>query len=347
MIQIENLTCKLGDFNLDVDINIEGGEYFVVLGPNGAGKTVLLETIAGFNNVNNGSIRFDGREIQQLPPEKRGISIVYQDNALFPHLSVRDNIIYGLKARKSSSEEIKNIIERVTEITGITDLLSREPITLSGGEKRKVALARALSIKPDVLLLDEPLNALDPETREKMIIELMNIHTLLNLTTIHVCHDFTEAFSLGRRIAVMQEGSICQVGTPEQIFHQPNSEFVARFTMARNIFTGKVTFNDRNIFVFRTQDIKFIAEAGNQNANGAAIRPEDISVSAIPVPGKHINCLEGKVTRIVDKGSVLDVTVSTPVDFICQLNRRNIEEIKLEQNMKVYIVFAPASVSLF
>jgi ABC-type Fe3+/spermidine/putrescine transport system ATPase subunit len=347
MIQIENLTCTLGDFSLSVDITVNKAEYFVVLGPNGAGKTVLLETIAGFNRVNRGKIKFSGREIHHLPPEKRGISIVYQDDSLFPHLSVMDNVVYGLKARKMNPVEINSSLERVTEITGIGDLISRQPTTLSGGEKRKVALARALSIKPDVLLLDEPLNALDTETREKMIIELMNINKLLNLTTIHVCHDFAEAFSLGNRIAVMHEGSICQVGTPEQIFRNPNSEFVARFTMARNIFTGKVIYDNNGIPVFTTSGIEFRVTAENRNAEGAAIRPEDISISITPVSGDNVNCLEGEITRIVDKGSMLYATVSTPTDFICQLNRISLKEKKLEQNMKVYLVFSPASVSLF
>jgi len=347
MIQIKNLGCTLGEFSLSVDVTVNDGEYFIILGPNGAGKTVLLETIAGFNRADRGSVLFNEREIQNMPPEKRGIGIVYQDDALFPHLSVLENVVYGLKARKMDRREISDVIDWVTEITDISSLLSRKPLTLSGGERRKVALARALSIKPEVLLLDEPLSALDPEVKERTTVELMKIHNLLHLTTIHVCHDFAEAFTLGTRIAVMNEGRIYQVGTPEQIFRQPNSEFVARFTMTRNIFEGEVGYDDRGLLVFRMDGAELRVIEGTQNARHTAIRPEDISISLKPVTGDDANCLAGEITRIIDNGSALHVTVSTPAEYVCEVSRRLLEEMKLEQQKRVFIVFAPASVSLF
>jgi ABC-type Fe3+/spermidine/putrescine transport system ATPase subunit len=294
MIRIDELVCKLGDFTLTVDLTVSSGEYFVILGPNGAGKTVLLETLAGFNSIDHGRIILDDKEIDRFPSEKRGIGIVYQDDCLFNHLTVRENVIFGPKVRKEKLPEIEKTLDWVTGITGIYDLLSRKPDTLSGGERRKVALARALSIKPGVLLLDEPLGALDPETKEKMILELKNIHSLLKLTVIHVCHGFSEAVSLGDRIGVMEGGRIRQTGTPQQIFRQPNSEFVARFTMARNIFEGEVKSDDKEGTIFRTAGIGFAVAGGAREATHAVIRPEDISISTEPADKKGGNCLQGK-----------------------------------------------------
>lgn len=242
MIKVSDLCVDLGDFLLEnIDLDVKPGEYFVILGPTGAGKTVLLESIAGLYRLKRGRIWVGGEEVTQLEPEKRGISIVYQDQMLFPHLSVRDNITFGLKLRKASGQDIKSTLSWLVELLDIDHLLHRKPDTLSGGEKQKVALARALSIKPQLLLLDEPLSALDPENREGVQRELRRLHNRLKLTTVHVTHDFEEAIALGDRIAVLGDGRIHQVGTPEQIFRQPNSEFVARFAMVRNIFICEVT----------------------------------------------------------------------------------------------------------
>jgi len=204
MIQVKNLCVDLGDFMLsDINLHIKPGEYFVVLGPTGAGKTVLLETIAGLHPIKSGEIRVKGKEVTQLEPEKRNISIVYQDHVLFPHLSVKDNILFGLKIRKHPEQEIQATLDWMTGLLGISHLLHRKPETLSGGERQKVALARALSIKPQVLLLDEPLSALDPETRESVQRELRQLHNQLKVTAIHVTHDFEEAIALGSRIAIL------------------------------------------------------------------------------------------------------------------------------------------------
>ena len=236
MIQVKNLRVDLGDFTLrDINLNIERGEYFVILGPTGAGKTVLLESIAGLYPTESGQIWLRGKEVTRVEPEKRNISIVYQDHALFPHLSVAENIVFGLKIHRQTRQQLRETLNWLSDLLGIAHLLDRRPNTLSGGEQQKVALARALSIKPELLLLDEPLSALDPETREEVQKELRQLHNQLRVTTIHVTHDFEEAIALGDRIAVLGEGCIKQIGTPEKIFRQPNSEFVARFTVARNL----------------------------------------------------------------------------------------------------------------
>ena len=291
MIRVRNLCIDLGDFLLhDVDFDVKPGEYFIILGPTGAGKTVLLESIAGLHQLKSGQIWFGGKEVTRLEPEKRGISIVYQDQALFPHLTVRDNITFGLKIRKKTEQEMEATLSWVVELLTISHLLDRRPDTLSGGEKQKVALARALSIKPQLLLLDEPLSALDPENRESVQRELRQLHNRLKLTTVHVTHDFEEAIALGDRIAVIGDGCIKQMGTSEQIFRQPNSEFVARFAMVRNIFAGEVIDEDGENAVFCTEGARLAVVTDLSGRCHASLRPEDILLSHAPFPSSARNC---------------------------------------------------------
>lgn len=348
MMQIKNLWIDLRDFQLqDINLTVEEGEYFIILGPTGAGKTVLLESIAGLYSVKSGQIWLRGKELTRLEPEKRGISIVYQDHALFPHLSVKDNIVFGLRLRKWAVQEVEVTLDWIAQLLGISHLLDRKPDILSGGERQKVALARALSIKPHLLLLDEPLSALDPETREGVQRELRQLHNRLKVTTIHVTHDFEEAIALGDRIAVLGEGCVKQVGTPEQIFHQPNSEFVARFAMARNIFAGEVIDRDDGNTIFHTEDAELVVATDLRGSLHASVRPEDILISPQPLYSSARNSFAGTITRIVDKGSTLYLTVNLPPDFVCLVTRRSFEEMGLAEGQKVYITFKASAVHIF
>jgi len=348
MIQIKNLCVGLGDFLLqDINLSVAEGEYFIILGPTGAGKTVLLESIAGLYPAKSGEIWLRGKEVTQLEPEKRSISIVYQDHALFPHLSVKDNIVFGLKLRKRTRQETEAALDWVAKLLGISHLLERKPNTLSGGERQKVALARALSIKPQVLLLDEPLSTLDPETREGVQKELRQLHNRLKVTTIHVTHDFEEAIALGDHIAVLGKGCIKQVGTPEQIFHQPNSEFVARFAMARNIFAGEVIDRGDGNTIFYTEDAELVVVTDLRGRLHASVRPEDILISPEPLHSSARNSFCGTITHIVDRGSTLYLTVNLPPDFICLVTRRSFEEMGLAVGQKVHIIFKASAVHIF
>jgi molybdate transport system ATP-binding protein/molybdate/tungstate transport system ATP-binding protein len=198
MIRLEHISIELGGFALkDIDLSVATGEYFVLLGPTGAGKTVLLETIAGLNRITQGNIRLNDNDITPLEPERRGVSIVYQDYSLFPHLSARDNILFGLRMKKAREPACKEALAWITGLLDIQPLLPRRIGTLSGGERQKVSLARALVTKPALLLLDEPLSALDPQTREQVRDELRRLHRTLEMTVIHVTHDFEEAMALG------------------------------------------------------------------------------------------------------------------------------------------------------
>ncbi len=348
MIEVKNLCVELGSFRLqDINLTVGEGAYFIVLGPTGAGKTVLLETIAGLYPIESGEIWLSGKEITRLEPEKRGISIVYQDQALFPHLSVKDNIVFGLRLRKQARQEIAASLDWLTELLGISHLLERKPNTLSGGERQKVALARALSTKPQVLLLDEPLSALDPETREAIQRELRRIHDRLKVTTIHVTHDFEEAIALGDYIAVLGEGGIKQVGAPENIFRQPNSEFVARFAMTRNIFAGEVIDRNDGNTVFRTEDAELVVVTDLRGGLHASVRPEDILISPEPLHSSARNSFCGTISSITDKGPTLYLTVTLPPDFVCLVTRRSFEEMGLTEGQRIYITFKASAVHIF
>jgi molybdopterin-binding protein len=348
MIGVKNLCVDLGDFHLkDINLTVDEGEYFIVLGPTGAGKTVLLESIAGLYPVKSGEIWLRGNEVTRLEPEKRNISIVYQDHALFPHLSAAGNILFGLKLQRRPRQELDKILGWLSDLLGIAHLLDRSPDTLSGGERQKVALARALSTKPEVLLLDEPLSALDPETREGVQRELRQLHDQLKVTTIHVTHDFDEAIALGDHIAVLGEGCIKQVGTPEQVFHHPNSEFVARFAMARNIFAGEVVDKADGSIVFRTEGTELAVATDLQGRLHALVRPEDILVSPEPLLSSARNSFCGTITRIADRGSTFYLTVNLPPDFVCLVTRRSFEEMGLAEGQRVYITFKASAVHIF
>jgi len=362
VISIKNLKVNLGEFLLqNINLDVNSGEYFIILGPTGAGKTVLLEAIAGLYPVLEGEIWIDGREISRLNPEKRGIGIVYQDQALFPHLSVEGNIAFGLKMRKCPRDEIQAKINAVAEIVGILDLLKRSPVTLSGGEKQKVALARALVTEPRVLLLDEPLSALDPETKERMQGELRDIHRRVKVTIIHITHDFEEAIALGHRVAVLNDGSIVQVGTPPEFLRQPNSEFVARFALSRNIFSGKADNVGDGHALIDIGGVTLRAVTESRGEVRLSLRPEDILISKEPLQSTARNCFQGIVSDIADKGSVVYVTVSLrpdsyatkstilrgPLDFICLITRQAFEELELRKGVRVWITFKASAVHVF
>ncbi len=348
MIEIKGLTVDLGDFLLkEVDLKVEKGEYFIILGPTGAGKTILLESIAGLHPVKGGQIWLDGREVTKLEPEKRGVGFVYQDYVLFPHLSVRDNLLFGLKRRRRPKGEMQEVTRWLAELLGITHLLERSPDTLSGGERQKVALARALSISPQVLLLDEPLSALDPQSSEGVQHELRQIHRRLKQTIIHVTHDFEEAISLGDRIAVLGEGRILQVGTPDEIFHHPNSESVARFAMTRNIFAGDVRDGVQVQAIFAVESSQFEVITELRGRLHASLRPEDILISKEPLVSSARNSLKGTITHVADRGATLYVTVSTPLELVCLVTRRSLEEMNLVEGGEAYVTFKASAIHIF
>lgn len=237
MIRTERLSFSVGEFSLrDFSLEVAEGGYFVMLGPPGAGKTVFLECLCGLRRVEGGRIFIDGRDVTTLEPRARGIGYVPQDYALFPHLSVKRNIGFGLRARGARGGEISAKVDHLAEMLGIERLLSRNVGDLSGGEKQRTALARALVMEPKVLLLDEPVCALDEETRQSVCSLLHRIQRQFALTVIHVSHNLEEAFSVADRAAILNQGVLQQVGSLDALLRKPANEFVARFMRCENIF---------------------------------------------------------------------------------------------------------------
>lgn len=244
-LQLRDVTKMFGTFRAvdSVNLDIQKGEFLTLLGPSGSGKTTLLMMIAGFLDITHGDIALDGASIADVPAEKRNFGMVFQGYALFPHMSVRDNVGYALSVRKKPAPEIKTRVEEMLELVQLQDFADRKPTQLSGGQQQRVALARALCFAPPVLLLDEPLGALDKKLRVEVQEQLKDIHRRIGTTFIYVTHDQEEALSMSDRIVIMRDGSIEQVGTPKELYERPATKFAASFLGKSNFITqGAKTF---------------------------------------------------------------------------------------------------------
>ncbi|MBK8008912.1 MAG: ABC transporter ATP-binding protein [Rhizobiales bacterium] len=239
-IDIENLSVRYGNYVpvRSLSLAVKPGEFVSLLGPSGCGKTTTLRSIAGFSDIAEGDIRIGGASVRNVPANKRNIGMVYQDYALFPHMTVEKNIGFGLRMRGVSGNEISERARAAADQLRLTDFLDRFPSQLSGGQQQRVALARALVVRPDVLLLDEPMAALDKQLRSEMQFELKALQKSVGITTVFVTHDQEEALSLSDRIAVMNDGKILQVDDPETLYHYPATRFVAEFVGTANLFKG-------------------------------------------------------------------------------------------------------------
>jgi len=345
MLSVRNLSKKWAEFSLkNINLDVKDMEYFAVLGPTGAGKTLLLELIAGFHRPDKGEIWMDGQALTDLPPEKRAVGFVYQDYSLFPHLTVEENVGFGLRLRKISKSEARKKMQQTMHALNISGLAKRYPKTLSGGEQQKTALARALVLEPSVLLLDEPLSAVDAQARERLREELKNIHNKFGTTTIHVTHDHEEAILLGDRIGVMNDGRIIQVGDPDEIFRKPKSEFIANFVGVENIFRGKskVKGGIAKIDIGKGVEIEAVSEKGGEVK--ACIRPEEIIVSKRPVKSSGRNMLRGPISEISDRGPTVRLRVDAGREFTAVITKKSFTDMRLKIGSKVYLAFKASSV---
>ncbi len=334
LLEIENVSRRFGDFTAvdRVSIAIEAGEFFTLLGPSGCGKTTLLRMIAGFDLPDAGRIWLDGEDLADRPPEERPVRTVFQSYALFPHMTVEGNIAFPLQMARTPASEIPAKVQAALEDVRLVGFGKRYPHELSGGQKQRVALGRALVTHPTVLLLDEPLAALDAKLREEMQIELINLQKEVGITFVYVTHDQTEALALSHRIAVMNRGRVEQLDQPSKIYSFPTSRFVADFIGTCNLLEGRVTASAGGVVSVDVKDLGVVRVAtGIETVTGSsgaiALRPEKIRVAGVRVNGASVGTTGGKsdddsvssdshfrgtVTDYLYLGDVTVYIVSTP-----------------------------------
>ncbi|MBU2651238.1 MAG: ATP-binding cassette domain-containing protein [Bacteroidetes bacterium] len=317
MLKLEGISVKVGEFRIkDISLEISEGDYFMLLGPSGAGKSVLLEIIAGLTLPDKGKVFLQGKDITREKMRNRNISMIFQGNTIFPHMSVRKNLAYALASRNLTNKTRQDIIRTNAEKTGITHLLGRMPGTLSGGEIQRVIIARALGTQPNCLLLDEPLSSIDVQLKDN-IIDLLREINKGGMTVIHVTHDYHEAFSLAHRMAIMDNGTILQHGTPEEIIRLPRSGFVARFMGLHNYYSA-----------FSTGKGELILEEKLRLHIDHKTGPGEMKV-LIPQPAIHIgyedntpnqkNCFSGKLQRIIRYPGQCELSVNIGISLIINI----------------------------
>ena len=332
IIEIRNITKSFPDKVVldNVSLNVKPGEFLTILGPSGCGKTTLLRLLAGFNNATSGTISIDGKDMTDIPPHKRPVNTVFQRYALFPNYNVYDNIAFGLKLQKVDKRDIEQRVKRALKMVGMTDYEHRDVESLSGGQQQRVAIARAIVNRPKVLLLDEPLAALDLKMRKDMQMELKEMHRSLGITFIYVTHDQEEALTLSDKIVVMNEGRIQQIGTPTDIYNEPCNSFVADFIGESNILNATM-IHDR-LVRFMGIDFECIDEGFGENREvDVVIRPEDIYI----IRNAEAAMFRGEVRSCIFKGVHYDMIVATPDGYELEIQDYNAFEVGTEVGMLI------------
>ena len=339
-IEVKNLVKTYGNVYAlkNVDLNIADGEYFVLLGPSGGGKTTLLRSIGGFIRPDSGSVNIKGQNVDDLPPDRRPTSMVFQGFALFPHMNVSQNIGYGLKLKSIDKNIIENKVNKMTDLVGLKGLSNRMPHELSGGQQQRVQLARALILENDVLLLDEPLSALDAQLRKDMCIELKRLQKTVGISFVHVTHNQEEAMSVADRIAIIADGEMVEQGTPKEIYSNPKNKFTAEFIGEKNIFEGKIKdFNKTKVVVDIDNDN---IEIANNNYKVKKNQKVSLSIKSESIQIKKISKTNSKVSNNQIVGKISEITfLGQFVRYLVVLN--NNQEIQVRSyeeivNLKVH-----------
>ena len=329
----------------ELDLEIEEGEFLTLLGPSGCGKTTTLRLIAGFIEPTGGNILLGDDDVTGLPPQHRKIGMVFQDYALFPHLTIRDNIGFGLKERGSGKAEIDARVDELLELIQLPDVRERYPSELSGGQAQRIAVARAVAYPPRVLLMDEPLGALDLKLRESMQIELRRIQRELKITTVFVTHDQTEAMNMSDRIVVMNNGLIEQVGTAEEIYDRPRTRFAADFVGQINLIEGEVIGTEGDYTTLQVLEGTAIrARSLNGDARGSfavAIRPEQLRLVMDDAEAAGANQLEGRLLGSIFSGNLLKVFIDIGMEkpLVLEDRPRNLD---LQEGASVRVAWSPS-----
>lgn len=350
-LEVRNLSKRFGEFTAlgDVSLDVTEGEFICFLGPSGCGKTTLLRAIAGLDPQSSGTIRQKGRDVSALPPAQRDFGIVFQSYALFPNLSVTDNVGYGLVSRRQSRGEIRQRVTELLALVGLPDAGDKYPAQLSGGQQQRVALARALATSPGLLLLDEPLSALDARVRLRLRHEIKALQRRLGVTTIMVTHDQEEALTMADRIVVMNQGAIEQVGTPQEIYRRPASSFVADFVGSMNFLAGTLEATQR----IRVDGHSFECPAQEGLAPGTkvrlCIRPEDVRVRDLPAD--VVNRVAVEVTELDFVGAfcraTLKVRSSADVALVADFSSNLIRDLGVGLGSNLDVALPPDRLQVF
>lgn len=337
IIELKNITKSFPDKVVldDVSLSVKKGEFLTILGPSGCGKTTLLRLLAGFNSASSGEILIDGRPMTDIPPHLRPVNTVFQRYALFPNYNVYDNIAFGLKLQKVDKREIELRVKRALKMVGMTDYEHRDVQSLSGGQQQRVAIARAIVNRPQVLLLDEPLAALDLKMRKDMQMELKEMHRSLGITFVYVTHDQEEALTLSDTIVVMNEGKIQQIGTPTDIYNEPCNSFVADFIGESNIMNATMV-RDR-LVRFMGREFECIDEGFGENVEvDVVVRPEDVYI----IRNAEAAMFHGVVRSCIFKGVHYEMFVDTPDGYEIQIQDYN----RFEVGQEVGMLIKPADI---
>ena len=338
MLDLKDINLKFGNFSLkSINLSVNLGDYFILLGVSGAGKSMILETIAGLLLPDTGSIILNGRDITREKIQNRKIGLVFQDHAIFPHMTVFENIAYSLHKSSYDHHYRKKMIENITEQMNIGSLLYRKTTTLSGGELQRVALARTLIQQPSILLLDEPLASLDVQLKT----DLRSLLRKLNRsgqTIIHVTHDYDEAISLGNRLAIVHNGTILQQGIPEEVFQHPKSEFVAHFTGAKNFFPASPVMNGESNEVMVDQKIRIKISGQELASEGFIIlRNSDIFLSQTEVETSAVNNFKGIIKEIIPSRFGIEVVVDIGILLSVSLTHESAQNLNLAEDSSIWL----------
>ncbi len=348
MLHIQNISVRFPSFSLEgISLVIEKHDYLALLGVSGAGKTVILEVLAGLVKPSRGQILLNGKDITHLKIQQRKIGLVYQDLSLFPHLTVAKNIAYPLKNGSLSPTAIKEKVNDLAQQTGVLHLLDRYPGTLSGGEAQRVALARTLAADPEILLLDEPLSNLDVKLKSDLRKLLRKIHKS-GKTIVHVTHDFMEAATLANKVAVIQNGTLVQHGTPEEVFRHPRTEFVARFSGVKNLYqckgnTSAAIDGLQAVKIGNGVEVAFLAQKAPENGY-VMIPQQDIILSETKITSSAVNNLQGVVKEMVLLGVGVEIVVDAGVEFVVSVSKQSQEAMQLKPGKKVWLSFKASAV---
>ncbi len=340
LLNVKNLSARIGKFELkNINFTVENGEIFVIVGENGAGKTKLLDTISGFLPVKSGQIMLNGEDITQKLPQERNMGYIFQTLALFPHLTVKENIIYGMRFGKIDDK--KERFNKIISLFKVEHLLNRKPTRLSGGEKQKIALARTLILQPGIVLLDEPTSALSPNERERMDIEIKSILFTMHQSAIFVTHNIGEAYLLDGRVGVMENGKLIQVGSTKEIVYTPKTERVATTFGEVNIFDGNVIKCEEGICsaYFGNHIIHFLGNFTPKKRIKLIVRPEDILIKLSKNKTSARNNFTGKIKNVSFRGPLARIIANIGKDVSIYITKQSFEELNIENGKKVFISF--------